>query len=141
MTKARLETFSDGVIAIIITIMVLELDVPQDPQSRRAHTARSRVPELRTQFYISGHLLEQPSPPAPCVPTREWRRPLGQSALIVLVVISPLCHGLDGREPVCSMDACPLWSCPNVCCYRLLHPDAYSPFAPREGFSPRDSAW
>ncbi|HZI87382.1 MAG TPA: TMEM175 family protein [Pyrinomonadaceae bacterium] len=30
MTKARLETFSDGVIAIIITIMVLELRAPHD---------------------------------------------------------------------------------------------------------------
>ena len=30
MTKTRLETFSDGVIAIIITIMVLELKVPHD---------------------------------------------------------------------------------------------------------------
>jgi len=28
MTKARLEAFSDGVIAILITIMVLELKVP-----------------------------------------------------------------------------------------------------------------
>ena len=28
MTKARLEAFSDGVLAIIITIMVLELKVP-----------------------------------------------------------------------------------------------------------------
>lgn len=28
MTKTRLEAFSDGVIAIIITIMVLELKVP-----------------------------------------------------------------------------------------------------------------
>src|SRR4029450_3730789 len=30
MTKARMETFSDGVIAIIITIMVLELRAPHD---------------------------------------------------------------------------------------------------------------
>lgn len=28
MTKGRLEAFSDGVLAIIITIMVLELAVP-----------------------------------------------------------------------------------------------------------------
>src|SRR5262249_15556213 len=31
MSKGRLEAFSDGVIAIIITIMVLELKVPQSP--------------------------------------------------------------------------------------------------------------
>lgn len=31
MHKSRLEAFSDGVIAIIITIMVLELKVPHDP--------------------------------------------------------------------------------------------------------------
>ncbi|TAL72039.1 MAG: DUF1211 domain-containing protein, partial [Burkholderiaceae bacterium] len=29
MNKSRMEAFSDGVIAIIITIMVLELKVPQ----------------------------------------------------------------------------------------------------------------
>jgi len=29
--KTRLEAFSDGVIAIIITIMVLEMKVPHDP--------------------------------------------------------------------------------------------------------------
>jgi uncharacterized membrane protein len=32
--KNRLEAFSDGVIAIIITIMVLELKVPHDPDFR-----------------------------------------------------------------------------------------------------------
>jgi len=31
MNKSRLEAFSDGVLAIIITIMVLELKVPQEP--------------------------------------------------------------------------------------------------------------
>jgi uncharacterized membrane protein len=34
MNKGRLEAFSDGVIAIIITIMVLELKVPQSPAPR-----------------------------------------------------------------------------------------------------------
>jgi uncharacterized membrane protein len=31
MSKARLEAFSDGVLAIVITIMVLELTVPHEP--------------------------------------------------------------------------------------------------------------
>jgi uncharacterized membrane protein len=34
MTKGRMEAFSDGVIAIIITIMVLELRAPHDPHWR-----------------------------------------------------------------------------------------------------------
>ena len=35
MNKGRLEAFSDGVIAIIITIMVLELKVPHGDELRR----------------------------------------------------------------------------------------------------------
>src|SRR5436189_6048707 len=31
MTKSRMEAFSDGVIAVLITILVLELKVPQEP--------------------------------------------------------------------------------------------------------------
>lgn len=34
MTKGRMEAFSDGVLAIIITIMVLELRVPHEPSWR-----------------------------------------------------------------------------------------------------------
>lgn len=36
MEKNRLEAFSDGVLAIIITIMVLELKVPEEPDLRAA---------------------------------------------------------------------------------------------------------
>lgn len=37
MTKSRLEAFSDGVIAIIITIMVLELKIPHEPDISALH--------------------------------------------------------------------------------------------------------
>ena len=42
MSKGRLEAFSDGVIAIIITIMVLELKVPHGADLARAAIPRSR---------------------------------------------------------------------------------------------------
>ena len=42
MGKARLEAFSDGVIAVIITIMVLEMKVPHGVDLDRAAAASSR---------------------------------------------------------------------------------------------------
>jgi uncharacterized membrane protein len=39
MEKNRVEAFSDGVIAIIITIMVLELKIPPHPAGQPAHPA------------------------------------------------------------------------------------------------------
>ncbi|HEV8165855.1 MAG TPA: TMEM175 family protein, partial [Actinomycetota bacterium] len=43
----RLEAFSDGVIAVIITIMALELKPPEEPTF---HSLRDRLPALL--FYI-----------------------------------------------------------------------------------------
>jgi len=45
MTRARLEAFSDGVIAILITIMVLELHVPHDTD---LHALAPLIPVLLT---------------------------------------------------------------------------------------------
>jgi uncharacterized membrane protein len=45
MTKGRMEAFSDGVVAIIITIMVLELKVPHEPT---LEALRPVVPPLLT---------------------------------------------------------------------------------------------
>ena len=42
LSKSRLEAFSDGVLAIIITIMVLELKVPHGTDARGAAPARCR---------------------------------------------------------------------------------------------------
>jgi len=51
MEKNRLEAFSDGVLAIIITIMVLELKVPP-PEAGTPHTASlSDLKELLPVFY------------------------------------------------------------------------------------------
>jgi uncharacterized membrane protein len=46
MSKGRLEAFSDGVIAILITIMVLELKVPHDSGEWQA--LRPLIPEFLT---------------------------------------------------------------------------------------------
>src|SRR6266436_2653655 len=44
MGKGRLEAFSDGVIAIIITIMVLELKVPQGTDGADLEALRRLIP-------------------------------------------------------------------------------------------------
>jgi uncharacterized membrane protein len=49
MTKGRLEAFSDGVLAVIITIMVLELAAPHEP----SWEALSRLAPVLTSYVLS----------------------------------------------------------------------------------------
>ena len=100
MGKTRLEAFSDGVIAIIITIMVLELKVPHEPSLDGAAAAVPRVPELRAELRLRRHLLEQPPSHAARVTRGHRRHPVGQPAPAVLAVAGSVRHRLDGREPL-----------------------------------------
>ena len=63
MGKDRLAAFSDGVIAIIITIMVLELKVPHG-SDWTALMAVTPNRKLCFELYLFGDLLEQSPPPS-----------------------------------------------------------------------------
>lgn len=87
MDKTRLEAFSDGVIAIIITIMVLEMKVPHARyRHRRVETFVAGVSELRAELSLRRHLLEQSSLYAACHSKDQRYHVMGQPALVVLAV-------------------------------------------------------
>lgn len=54
MSKTRLEAFSDGVIAIIITIMVLELKPPHDLSWDSLHPLLAKLASYAASFIIVG---------------------------------------------------------------------------------------
>ena len=101
MNKTRLEAFSDGVIAIIITIMVLELKVPHGDDARRrcAPLLPVFLSYVLSFVYVGiywnnhHHMLH-------AVPHGDGRDAVGEPAPAVLAVADPVRHGLDGREPL-----------------------------------------
>ena len=102
MTTTRLEAFSDGVIAILITIMILELQAARgrrDVEGITQPDADPQAPDLRAELRVPRHLLEQPSPHAPRDEACQRQDPLGEPASALLAVARAARHGLDRVEP------------------------------------------
>lgn len=90
MPKNRLEAFSDGVLAIIITIMVLAMEAPEGKSWRRY----SDVHWLHYQLYLCWDLLGESSPTAPVRGDHQGSKPVGQSFVDVFCVPHSFCYGL-----------------------------------------------
>ena len=60
MSRGRMEAFSDGVLAIVITIMVLKLNAPKDLTG----CGKRGFPDIfsiYSKFYLCGDILGKPS--------------------------------------------------------------------------------
>ena len=98
MGKDRLAAFSDGVVAIIITIMVLELKMPQGPTGRRCRAWRRCFASYVISFVYLGiywnnhhHLLH-------AVDAGRRPHPVGQSGPAVLALAHSVRRRLDGEN-------------------------------------------
>ena len=101
MGKGRLEAFSDGVLAIIITIMVLELKVPNSAEIDALRAIDPSTVKLCIELRICRHLLEQPSSFVANLQKGNWFNIMGKSASIVLDNAFSVYHCLDGRKSLC----------------------------------------
>ena len=104
MSKGRMEAFSDGVMAVIITIMVLEMKSPHGTSLAALWPLVPVFLSLCSELRLRRNLLEQPSSPLAC--SRACRRwdSLGRKILwhlLFLVLIHSICHCLDGRKSLC----------------------------------------
>src|SRR5712691_5458715 len=98
MKKNRLEAFSDGVIAIIITIMVLEMKVPARRRPAGAHAGAAGIPQLPAELSIRGYLLEQPSPHVPGGHVGEWCCVVANLHLLFWLSLLPFTTGWMGEN-------------------------------------------
>src|SRR5437762_878128 len=99
MTKGRLEAFSDGVIAIIITIMVLEMKVPHGDGFGALRPLLPVFLSYVLSFVYVGIYWNNHHQPAACQHGSDRCNALGQLASLVLALAVSVYHRVDGRKP------------------------------------------
>ena len=97
MSTGRLEAFSDGVLAIIITVMVLELKAPDGPYFSDLHGSATGLLTYLLSFVYIGIYWNNHHHMFQIAKTVDGIRALGQPAPAVLAVALPLHDHLDGR--------------------------------------------
>ena len=100
MSKGRMEAFSDGVFAVIITIMVLEM---KSPHGTSLEALMPLIPVFSSyvlSFIYVGILPDQSSPPVAGSAACCGRRALGKLASALLAFINAVCHSLNGENPL-----------------------------------------
>jgi uncharacterized membrane protein len=99
MTTGRLEAFSDGVIAIIITIMVLEMKVPHgDGLKELAQLLPVFLSYVLSFFFVGIYWNQSPSLAA-CLHLRHGCNTLVQSPSAFLALLISFHCRVDGRKP------------------------------------------
>lgn len=61
MTKSRLEAFTDGVVAIVLTVLVLDIKIPDPSGFHSLWVIRNTLLAYANQFYICCGNLGEPS--------------------------------------------------------------------------------
>ena len=124
MNKGRLEAFSDGVIAIIITIMVLELKVPHGEDLAALQPLLPVLLSYVLSFVYVGIYWNNHHHMLHASHARERAGAVGQPAPAVLAVAGAVRHRLDGREPFRPVPVALYGVVLLMCAHRLHDPGA-----------------
>lgn len=109
MNKTRLEAFSDGVIAILITIMVLEMKVPHGADFAALRTLWPVFLSYVLSFVYLGIYWNNHPPLDASGSEGGWAGDVGEFAPLVLVVVVSFRDGLERAQSFRGTPRGPLW--------------------------------
>ena len=120
MQKTRLEAFSDGVIAIIITIMVLELKVPHGSKLEDLAPLFPNFMSYILSFIYIGIYWNNHHHMLHAVQKSKRKCIMDKRPPFILAVLSSFCYRVDGGKQLYNNSGCLIWFCLNDGGYRLL---------------------